>query len=131
MKRVANSYSARNRSAQAVAIRARATTFGGRSSATTRAESWIPDIPNYVWLAMIALAFMALSIATYFRAQGAEQDAFKSHANVVSRVEDARANNKQLRLQTEQIKTNPAIAAQKAQQQMRVLRPNEIVIATP
>lgn len=131
MKRVANSYSARNRSAQAVAISGRSTPFGGRSSATTRAENWIPDIPNYVWLAMIVLAFMALSVATYFRAQGAEQEAVKSHASIVSRVEDARANNKQLRHQTEQIKTNPAIAAQKAQQQMRVLRPNEIVVAIP
>jgi len=131
LKRVANSYSARNRSAQTVAIRARATSFGGRTSAATRAESWIPDIPNYIWLAMLILAFMALSVATYFRAQGAEQEALKSHANVVTRVEDARATNKQLRHQTEQIKNNREIAAQNAQQQMRVLRPNEIVVARP
>lgn len=133
MKRVANSYSARNRSAQAVAVRGRAVAapVEGRAGAKARAEKWIPHIPNFVWLAMIVLAFSALSVSTYLRAQDAERDAVQSNAVVSSRVVNARATNKQLKHQTEQIKTNPRLAEQAAQKQLRMLRPNEVVVARP
>lgn len=131
MKRALNSYSARNNSAQAVAIRTRPTSFGDRSSIGARAESWIPAIPGYAWLGMVALAFLALSLTVLLRAQGAEKEAAKSHAIIASRVEEARAANKQIKQQTEKIKTDPVVKAQKAQEQMRKLRPNEIVVARP
>lgn len=131
MKRALNSYSARTASAQAVAVRTRPTTFGDRSSIGARAESWIPAIPSYAWLAMVALAFMALSLTVFMRAQGAEKEAAKSHANIAIRVEEARAANKQIRHQTEKIKNDPTVKAQKAQEQTRKLRPNEIVVARP
>lgn len=114
-----------------MAIRTRPTSFGNRSSVGARVESWIPAIPGYAWLGMVALAFMALSLTVYMRAQGAEREAAKSHAVIVSRVEEARAANKQIKHQTEKIKTDPAVKAQKAQEQMRTLRPNEIVVARP
>ncbi|MEK7833794.1 MAG: hypothetical protein AAB401_22090 [Acidobacteriota bacterium] len=128
MKRVANSYSARNNS---VALRANATTFGERTSVGARVENWIPSIPNHAWLAMLALAFMALSLTVLFRAQGAEQEAVKSHAQTVAHAEDARTINKQLKAQTEKIKTDPTVKARKAQEQMRQVRSNEIVVARP
>ena len=131
MKRALNSYSARTASAQAVAVRTRPTSFGDRSSFGARAESWIPAIPGFAWLAMVAMAFLALSFTVYLRAHGAEQEAAKSHAVIVSRVEEARAANKQIKQQTEKIKNDPAVKAQKAQEQMRKLRPNEIVVARP
>lgn len=136
MKRVANSYSARNRSAQAVVVRTRAiSTVSAGTRATSKAkavaESWIPHIPNYVWLAMIVLAFSALSVSTYLRAQDAEREAVQSHALVSSRVENVKAVNKQIKHQTQQIKTDPHVAEQAAQKQLRVLRPNEVVVARP
>lgn len=131
MKRALNSYSARTASAQAVAIRTRPTSFGDRSSIGARVEGWIPSIPVYAWVGMVALAFLALSFTVYFRAQGAQQEAAKSHAVIVSRVEEARAANKQIKHQTEKIKNDPVVKAQKAQEQMRTLRPNEIVVARP
>jgi hypothetical protein len=131
LKRALNSYSARTASAQAVAIRTRPTSFGDRSSIGAHVEGWIPSIPVYAWVAMVALAFLALSFTVYFRAQGAQQEAAKSHAVIVSRVEEARAANKQIKHQTEKIKNDPVVKAQKAQEQMRTLRPNEIVVARP
>src|SRR5689334_23646584 len=85
LKRVANSYSAKDRSTQAVAVRSRALPAGTRTASRTSVKSWIPHIPNYVWLAMIVLAFTALSVSTYRRAQDAEAEALQSHAVVSSR----------------------------------------------
>lgn len=96
-----------------------------------RVESWIPSISNHAWLAMLALAFMALSLTVFFRAQGAEQEAAKSHALTATRAEDARTANKQLKFQAEKIKTDPVVKARKAQEQMRQVRSNEIVVARP
>jgi hypothetical protein len=131
LKRVANSYSAKNRSAQAVAVRSRAFPVGTRATAKAKSENWIPHIPNYVWLAMIVLTFTALSVSTFLRAQQAEQEAVQSHAVVSSRIENVKVANKQLKQQTQQIKTNPRVAEQAAQKQLRVLRPNEVVVARP
>jgi len=135
LKRVDNSYSAKNRSTQVIAVRPRAlpagTHAGARASSRSSVRSWIPQIPNYVWLAMIVLAFSALSVSTYRRAQDAEQDALQSHAVVSSRLENAKATNRQIKQQTEQIKTNPRAAEAAAQQQLRVLRRNEVVVARP
>jgi Flp pilus assembly protein TadG len=78
---------------------------------------------------MIVLAFTALSFSTYRRAQDTEQDAVQSHAVVSSRVQNVKAANKQIKKQTEQIKTNPRAAEAAAQQQLRVLRRNEVVVA--
>lgn len=125
---MANSYSARNNS---VALRANATTFGERTSVGARVENWIPSIPNYAWLAMLAMAFVALSLTVLFRAHGAEQEAVKSHGLTVTRAEDARTTNKQLKIQTEKIKTDPTVKARKAQEQLRQVRSNEIIVARP
>ncbi len=128
MKRVANSYSARNNS---VAVRAQATPFGGHSSVGARVEGLIPSIPNYAWLAMLTLALLALSVTTFLRAQGAEREAVKTHSLAVTRVEDARVANKHAKSQTEKIKNDPTVKARNAQEQMRGVRSNEIIVATP
>jgi len=131
LKRVANSYSAKERSTQAIAVRSRAFPARTRAASRTSAKNWIPHIPNYVWLAMIVLAFSALSVSTYRRAQDAEADALQSHAVVSSRLENVKATNHQIKQQTQQIKTNPRAAEAAAQQQLRVLRRNEVVVARP
>ncbi len=128
MKRVANSYSARHSS---VAVRAQASPFGGHTSVGARVEGWIPSIPNYAWLAMLTLALLALSVTTFLRAQGAEREAVKTHSLALTRVEDARVANKQAKSQTEKIKHDPGVKARHAQEQMRGVRSNEIIVATP
>ncbi len=128
MKRVANTYSARNNS---VAVRVQALPIGERSSVGTRVENWIPSSPHYAWLAMLTLALLALSVTTFLRAQGAEREALKSHALTVTRAEDSRSANRQLKLQTEKIKSDPTVKVRKAQEQMRGVRSNEIVVARP
>ena len=80
---------------------------------------------------MLTLALLALSVTTFLRAQGAEHEAVKSHALAVTRVEDARTANKQAKSQTEKIKHDPTVKARNAQEQLRGVRSNEIVVARP
>jgi cell division protein FtsB len=92
---------------------------------------WIPEIPNYVWLAMIILAVSALSISTLMRSQAQEREAKASYTSVKTRLENAKGINRQIKEQTQRIKNNPEVAAQAAQDELRLLRPNEIVVAVP
>ncbi len=120
MKRVANSYSARTISAVAYA-----------PASGVRFFWWIPYLPNYVWLAMIILTVTALSVSTLMRSQEQEREAKASYSYTRTRVESAKSVNRQIREQTRQIRQNPLMAEQKAQDQLRLLRPNEIVVAVP
>jgi hypothetical protein len=92
---------------------------------------WIPDIPNYVWLAMIILAVSALSISTLIRSQAQEREAKANYSMVKTRLENAKGINQQIKEQTLRLKNNPQVAAQAAQGELRLLRPNEIVVAVP
>ena len=92
---------------------------------------WIPEIPNYVWLAMIILAVSALSVSTLMRSQALEREAKESYSLVKTKLENAKGINRQIKEQTQRIKNNPEVAAQAAQDQLRLLRPNEIVVAVP
>jgi hypothetical protein len=92
---------------------------------------WIPEIPNYVWLAMIILAVSALSISTLMRSQALEREAKASYSLVKTKLENAKGINRQIKEQTQRIKNDPEVAAQAAQGQLRLLRPNEIVVAVP
>ena len=120
MKRVANSVSARTVSA-----------VNYVPTAVTRYLVWVPEIPNYVWLAMMILTISALSVSTLMRSQGQEREARASYMHTKTRVENARSVHQQIREQTEQIKNNPRAAAQVAQDQLRLVRKNEIVVGVP
>lgn len=118
MKQVVNSYSART----SVGVRS----FGFDGARTT----WrVPRFPNYVWLAMIILAFSALSYSTYSRAREQEREARDSYNETSARVEDAKIANKQIKDRTTRIRQNPAVAAQSAQNQLRLIRRNEVVVS--
>lgn len=123
MKSAAQTYSARTSSVRAYAMTA--------TKAGAEIRQWLPHIPNYVWLAMIILTAMALSVTSYLRAQDMEREAKAAHAFIETRVEDARALNAQLKKQTQQLKHNPRVAERAAQEQLRVLRRNEVVVALP
>jgi hypothetical protein len=90
---------------------------------------WIPKIPNYVWLAMIVLTVAALSYSAYGRARQHEREARDSYNQTSTRVENARSANHRIKAQTERIRRNPAAAAQSAQDRLRLIRRNEIVVS--
>ncbi len=80
---------------------------------------------------MIILTVSALSISTMVRSQEQESEAKASYSYVKIRVENAKRVNRQIKDQTAQIKNNPRAAAQAAQDQLRLVRPNEVVVAVP
>jgi cell division protein FtsB len=88
-------------------------------------------MPSYVWLAMIVLSISALSISTMIRSRDQENEARASYSYLKLRVENAKGVNRQFKDQTAQIKNNPRAAAQAAQDQLRLIRPNEVVVAAP
>jgi hypothetical protein len=120
LKRAVNSYSTRAVSAISYA-----------PTTTIRFFWWIPQVPNYVWLAMIILTVSALSVSTLVRSQEQEREAKSSYSYFKTRVENAKGVNLQIKAQTEQIKNNPRVATQAAQDQLRLVRPNEVVVAVP
>ena len=123
MKRVAQAYSAESSFVRAYAV--------GASKTGAEMRQLVPHVPNYVWLTMIIMAALALSIASFLRAQEMEREAKLAHALVETRVEDARILNAQLKKQNQQLKQNPRVAERAAQEQLRVLRRNEVVVALP
>jgi hypothetical protein len=120
LKRVSNSYSAKGVSALS---------YG--PTAAERYLWWLPRIPNYVWLAMIILALFALSISTLMRSRDQEREARASYIYTQTRVENARGIQRDIKERTGQIRNDPRVAAQLAQDQLRLVRPNEVVVAVP
>ena len=91
----------------------------------------VPAIPNYVWLAMILLTATLLSFSTLWRSRGQMQTAQARHTVTQSRLAQAESDNTELKQQTEQLRSNPRVAARVAQAQLHHVKPNEVVIATP
>ncbi len=118
MKQAVNSYSTRT------SVRVRSVGFEG-----ARSLWWMPRFPNYVWLAMIILAISALSYSAYSSAREQEREARDSFNETSARVENAKNANRQIKEQTTRIKQNPEVAAQAAQNQLRLIRRNEIVVS--
>ena len=95
----------------------------------TRILGRIPRFPNYVWLAMIILTISALSYSAYSRAREQEREAKDSYNETSTKVENAKSMNRQIKEQTTRIRQNPEVAAQAAQNQLRLIRRNEVVIS--
>ncbi len=119
MKPVANSYSV------SLAINDYSPAIGARIAA------FVPTIPNAVWLAMILLATSLLAFSTLARARGLVTTVKTKHAVTQSRLVETQTANADLKAQTQQLRTNVRAAAQAAQTQLHLVKPNEIVIATP
>jgi hypothetical protein len=120
LKRVSNTHSARTISAL---------NYG--PTAGERYLWWVPHIPNYVWLAMVVMAFFALSISTLMRSREQEREARASYIETQTRVENAKGVQRDIRERTGQIRNDPRVAAQVAQDQLRLVRANEVVVVTP
>lgn len=120
MKQAVNSYSAKTYSARS---------YSGVVGAGSRTMWMFPRIPNYVWLLMVILTVGAFSYSAYSRSEQQEQGAVASYNDTASRVENARMTNQQIKEQTEHIKLNTQVSARVAQDQLRLVRPNEIVVS--
>jgi hypothetical protein len=88
----------------------------------------MPRIPNYVWLAMVILTIAALSYTAYDRGRTIEYEAQASYNRTSSQVENARNANNQIREKTTRIRRTPAVAEQYAQDKLRLVRSNEVVV---
>ena len=119
MKRAINSYSTKIHSIR------------NYSPAVTGVRvAWkMPRVPNYVWLAMVILAISAFSYSAYSRSRQQEQEAREAYDNTAARVENAKSVNRQIKEQTARIRQNPQTSAQAAQDQLRLVRRNEIVVS--
>ena len=118
MKQVVNSYSART-----------SARVGSVGFDATQPLWWIPRFPNYVWLAMIILTISALSYSAFSRAREQEREARNSYNETSAQVENAKTANRQIKEQTTRIRQNPRVAAQAAQNQLRLIRRNEVVVS--
>ena len=122
MKRAINSNAVKTYAARSYAA---ASTVGAGS----RTAWMFPHIPNFVWLAMIIMAIGALSYSAYNRSNQQEQEALESYNYTAARVEDAKSLNLQIKEQTERIRQNPQVSAQTAQDRLRLVRRNEVVVS--
>ena len=118
MKRVVNSYAAKSVAAVSYA-----------PEVVSRVFWWIPRIPNYAWLMMLILTASALSVSTLMNSWDQEREALSNYSYTQTRVESARGINQKIRQQTEQLKPNPRASELAAQERLRLVRHNEIVVA--
>ncbi len=95
-----------------------------------RIAAFVPTIPNAVWLAMILLATSLLALSTLVRTRGQMTAMKTKHAVTQNRLTETQSANDELKAQTQQLRTNMRAAAQAAQTQLHLVKPNEIVIAT-
>lgn len=78
---------------------------------------------------MIILAISALSYSAYTKSREQEREAQTSYNQTSTRVEDARIANREIKGQTQRIRQNPQAAAQAAQEKLRLVRRNEVVVS--
>jgi hypothetical protein len=92
--------------------------------------AFVPTIPSFVWLGMIALAGLLLAFSTMIRTREKANLAHGARTYTQSLVASAQSENAALKERTFQLRTNVNAAAQVAQAQLHQVRANEIVIAT-
>jgi hypothetical protein len=80
---------------------------------------------------MIILALFALSVSTLMRSREQEKEARASYIYTQTRIENARGLERDLKERTGQIRNDRRVAAQVAQDQLRLVRANEVVVAVP
>jgi hypothetical protein len=78
---------------------------------------------------MVILTLGAFSYSAYTRASRQEHSALASYQQTATRVEEAKLANQQIKAQTERIRMNPRVSAQSAQDQLRLVRRNEVVVS--
>jgi hypothetical protein len=95
--------------------------------------SWVvarvAQVPNHAWLVLILLTFAALSVSSLINARERERQARVDRDYTAQRVTAARELNTTIRRQTAQLRTDPRLAEQVAQERLRLVRAHEVVVA--
>ena len=118
MKRVVNSYAAKS-----------FTSVDYGRETMVQALAWVREIPNVGWLGVLCLTMTALSATAVYRSIGQEREAQSAYAETLKRVGSVKGVNQDLRDRTQQLKTSSKAGNLAAQQRLRLVRRNEVVIA--
>ncbi|MEP7270180.1 MAG: septum formation initiator family protein [Acidobacteriota bacterium] len=85
-------------------------------------------IPNYVWLAMVMVAALAISASTALRSREQARNAEISYQQTAERVKQLQFDNQRIRERIKQLRDDPRAAEQAAREQLNYLRPNEVAV---
>ena len=85
-------------------------------------------IPAWVIFGMIILATFAICVAVTLRTSARMSQASQQYVRMQTDVEGLRNANQSLRVEIEQLRTNPRIIEAAARSRLNMVRPNEIVI---
>ncbi len=121
MKQAVNSYVAKSVISVNVA--------GAGRETLVQARELVLRVPNYAWLMLILLTTLALSVSTLLRSRDEHRQAQAAYAYTQSRVDSAGGINQNIRRQTHHLKTNSKASELAAQQRLRLVRRNEVVVA--
>ncbi|NBO64285.1 MAG: hypothetical protein EBU88_05470 [Acidobacteria bacterium] len=94
-----------------------------------RVRGLVMPVPALAWLMMIGLAALALSLTTLSVARSRHQAATLKRAGVTQMIEEARRINSETRRQTAVLRSESAASRVSAQQRLRLVGRNEVVIA--
>ena len=86
-------------------------------------------VPNHAWLALILLTCAALSVSTVMTARDRERQAETDRGYTEQRVLAAREMNANIRRQTVRLQTDARLAEQVAQERLRLVRSDEVVVS--
>jgi hypothetical protein len=89
----------------------------------------VARVPNHAWLALILLTCAALSVSTMMTARDRERQAEMDRGYTEQRVLAAREINANIRRQTVRLQTDARLAEQVAQERLRLVRSDEVVVA--
>ncbi len=86
-------------------------------------------VPNHAWLALILLTCAALSVSSVMTARDRERQAKADRGYTEQRVLAARQINGNIRQQTVRLQSDAKLAEQVAQERLRLVRSDEVVVA--
>ncbi len=85
-------------------------------------------IPNYVWVVTALLALALLAVAAVYREREGLRQAQMAYQFSQEKVQASQLNNGLLRRDIHALKHDKDVIAQRAQEKLNYLRPNEVVV---
>ena len=85
-------------------------------------------IPNYVWVVTALLALALLSVAAVYREREGLRQAQTAYQFTQEQAQASQLNNGLLRRDIDALQNDKEVIAQKSQEKLNYVRPNEIVL---
>lgn len=85
-------------------------------------------IPNYVWVVTTLLALALLAVAAVSREREGLRQAQTSYQFTQEKVQASQLNNELLRRDIRALQQDKDVTAQRAQEKLNYVRPNEVVV---